>query len=85
MYELVWLSAVKREYDELSPRSRERIDVALDELKADPFAASNVKRLHGHSADYRKRVGDYRILYDVDTEKKVVRLLHIGPRDKAYS
>ena len=35
-------------------------------------------------ADWRLRVGDYRILYDVDKERKEVQILRIWHRGHGY-
>ena len=40
-------------------------------------------RLTG-SAEYRLRVGDYRIIYEFEVEKNVIYLLTVGRRDKIY-
>jgi mRNA interferase RelE/StbE len=43
------------------------------------------KRLSGTLENCRSyRVGDYRILYDVDFTQKKVRILHIGHRSEVY-
>jgi mRNA interferase RelE/StbE len=43
------------------------------------------KRLTGHLEGCRSyRVGDYRILYDVEFEKKSVKILHIDHRSQVY-
>jgi mRNA-degrading endonuclease RelE of RelBE toxin-antitoxin system len=41
---------------------RERITAALDQMAADPFSA-DVRKLGG--ASYRRRVGSYRIFFDL--------------------
>jgi mRNA interferase RelE/StbE len=44
---------------------------------------ANVKKLVGQ-AGYRLRVGDWRVLYDVEAGRLVVRVLKIGPRGGVY-
>ena len=66
---------------ELKPRSRKdlakipkmdaaRIVVALEAMQQD--LAGDVKRLTNHSPEYRLRVGDYRVLFEVDHPNHVV-------------
>ncbi|MDQ7084999.1 MAG: type II toxin-antitoxin system RelE/ParE family toxin [Sulfurovum sp.] len=43
---------------------------------------SNIKKLRNHKPIYRKRIGNYRILFDIEDEVLIVgRVLH---RSKAY-
>jgi mRNA interferase RelE/StbE len=55
----------------------------IAELARDPFGAANVKALVGQPG-YRLRVGDWRVIYDVDSGRVVVRVLRIAPRGGAY-
>lgn len=38
--------------------------------------------LYQFTADYRLRVGNYRVLYDINDEKKIVWILHLRKRDE---
>lgn len=67
------------------PRNvREVVMSKIDGLARDPFGAANVKKLVGQPA-YRLRVGDWRVIYDVDSGRIVVRVLRIGPRGGVYA
>jgi mRNA interferase RelE/StbE len=66
------------------PRNvRELLESKLHALARDPFGAANVKALVGQPG-YRLRVGDWRVIYDVDSGRVVVRVLRIAPRGGAY-
>ncbi|MBI3157620.1 MAG: type II toxin-antitoxin system RelE/ParE family toxin [Burkholderiales bacterium] len=66
------------------PRNvRELIESKIQTLARDPFGAANVKALVGQPG-YRLRVGDWRVIYDVDSGRVVVRVLRIAPRGGAY-
>ena len=55
--------------------------LAINSLKDFPNI-SNIKKLKNHKPIYRKRVGDFRILFDVDADIIYVgRILH---RKEAY-
>lgn len=62
---------------------RERLASKIEELARDPFGAANVKQLVGQPG-YRLRVGDWRVIYDVEQGRWVVRVLRIAPRAGAY-
>jgi mRNA interferase RelE/StbE len=66
------------------PRNvRERVTSGIEALARDPFGAANVKALVGQPG-YRLRVGDWRVIYDVDSGRVVVRVLRIAPRGGVY-
>ncbi len=45
---------------------------------------SGVKKLCGYTSTYRVRVGDYRIVYEVDDSAQEVCLLHVADRKDVY-
>ena len=66
------------------PRNvRELVKSKIEALARDPFGAANVKQLVGEPG-YRLRVGDWRVIYGVDSGRLVVRVLKIGPRGGVY-
>jgi mRNA interferase RelE/StbE len=63
-------------------RRRQRIYAGLLGLARDPFSAQGVKALHG--GGYRLRVGDYRVLYQLDSGRLVVLVVGVGGRREIY-
>jgi mRNA interferase RelE/StbE len=56
----------------------------LGTLAADPSGANNnVKRLKGVDA-FRLRVGDWRVVYQIDRQAIVIVVIRIGPRSSVY-
>jgi len=55
----------------------------IERLKTDPFPRQAIK-LTGTERLYRIRVGDYRIIYEVDTEAKRITIHYIRHRREAY-
>lgn len=53
------------------------------EVAADPTAARNVKKLKGREG-YRLRVGDWRVVYDIEDEVLVLIVIDVGPRGGIY-
>lgn len=61
-------------------RDRERILAAIYKLPH----TGDIKAMRGHEGFYRLRVGDYRIIYTVDHDVLVVRVIEAGNRGDVY-
>ncbi len=56
----------------------------IEELAENPFP-TGVKRIFGREEKlFRIRVGDYRILYEIFPDKKVILIVNIDKRSKVY-
>ena len=65
---------------ELALRIRERLDM----LAQDPYAPhSSVTKLQNRSG-FRLRVGDWRVIYEIEDDKLIILVLKIGPRGEVY-
>ncbi len=61
-----------------------RIVAKIRDLAANPYASNNnVTKLQGRDG-YRLRVGDWRIIYDLDAERLIVMVLEMGSRGGIY-
>jgi mRNA interferase RelE/StbE len=65
----------------LDVANRMRIKVALGELTLDPSKAG--KPLHP-SDFWSLRIGDYRVIYEIDNNQNQVIVLFVGHRKKVY-
>lgn len=67
------------------PRSDQiRVLARIEQLAEDPLTMPNVKRLVAHDATYRLRVGRYRVLFDRDDIIRVIDVIDVLPRGRAY-
>lgn len=63
---------------------RDQVKEALRELK-DPLPGGNKKEVKGsHKTVYRLRVGDFRILYEIDFERSEVLVFNIITAEQAH-
>jgi mRNA interferase RelE/StbE len=67
------------------PRNTARlIRGKIEDLAQDPWAPNNnVKKLVGRPG-YRLRVGDWRVIYDLDDALRILAVERIAPRGGAY-
>ena len=74
--------SASKELERIAKPQRLRIITAIDRLAANPFLGSALKgELRGLR---RLRVGDYRVLYEVQNDAVVVLVLRIAHRRKVY-
>ena len=57
--------------------------MAIDALASDPFPHGH-RKLVGSEAKYRIRVGDYRVVYNVENQELVIFIIRIGHRKDIY-
>ena len=72
----------RKELFDLPKEAIERMAEVLDNLEENPRPPA-CKKLTGREG-YRIRKGDYRILYTIDDEKRLVRIYRIGHRREIY-
>ncbi len=72
-----------RKFRKLAKEIQRRISNAIDALAENPFPPG-VKKLIAEQNVYRVRVGDYRILYQVEVARLVVLVLKVGHRREIY-
>ena len=82
-YTLVPSNRFLKDLKKLPPDLRGKADKALLELKKNPFSGRDLKKLTDVKyGQWRLRIGDYRLLYDIVDDK--IRLRMIRPRKDAY-
>jgi len=73
----------EKDLNRLPPDVFQRVITALCGLKESPRPPGS-KKLSGSPPGWRIRVGDYRIIYDVDDRAKCVRVLRVRHRREVY-
>ena len=67
----------------LPKRERQRVAEQIDILKADP-RPTGCKKLKGREDFYRIRVGNYRVVYQIENEVLLILIVRIGDRKEIY-
>lgn len=84
MFALVYDKQAEKALRHMPTNWGRRIREKMHELAKDPYARqNNATRLQGRKG-YRLRVGDWRILYDIEDDRLIVRVLDVCPRGSAY-
>lgn len=82
-YRVTLTATAVKERERIDPAVRWRIDQALRQLQVDP-RPSGVRKLAGRREDWRLRVGDYRILYEIDDALEMIAVWRIAHRREVY-
>ena len=82
-YAITLADSARKELRSFPSHVVERVFPKLRELATNP-RPSGCKKLHGEQNSWRIRVGDYRIVYSIDDEQKLVDVVHIARRKEVY-
>ena len=83
MYSVEYTRDAAKTLARLPRNTRELIRSKVEAMAAAPTDAQYVKKLVGRPG-YRLRVGDWRVIYDIEAGRLVVRVLEIGARGGIY-
>ena len=81
-WRVVFTRTAEKELAKLSSEVRLRVGRAIRSLEDDPTPAAT-KRLKGRE-EFRLRVGDYRVLYIIEHESRLLKISAIGHRREVY-
>ncbi len=82
-YKIIWKKSALRELYNIRKDAIPRIVVAIESLVKNPFP-SGVKKLSGSERIYRLRVGNYRIIYELEQDVLSIHIIRIRHRKDAY-
>jgi mRNA interferase RelE/StbE len=82
MYEVILERRARKYLEKLSGDILKRIDKVLTQLEINP-RPSGVEKLTGYNL-WRIRIGNHRIIYEIDDKSKKVIIYKIKPRKEAY-
>ena len=84
MYEILFTKQADRALRKMSRNTARLVREKLDQLAQDPYARNpNVTRLQGRPG-YRLRVGDWRVIYELEDDRLVIMVLKVAPRGGVY-
>jgi mRNA interferase RelE/StbE len=79
------LTILRRAQKELAALPRKNYELVRDAIRAlgEAPRPSGCRKLVGRDG-WRVRVGDYRVIYEIDDEERIVTVLHVGHRRNVY-
>ncbi len=83
MYKVAFDKDAEKEFLKLDPKVQKLVSLKILDLQSGNF--SNDKQLKGkHKGKFRKRAGDYRIIYLKESDYLVISLIRIAHRKEVY-
>jgi mRNA interferase RelE/StbE len=82
-YEIIFSKPAAKQFKSLPLPNQEQLKIKIDALATNP-RPSGVVKLSGEANLYRIRVGDYRVIYNIEDKELVVLIIKIGNRRDVY-
>lgn len=82
-YRIDIAAPAQRQLRKLDPQARRRVQAAIELLSEEPRPPA-AKMLANSDGAWRVRVGDYRVIYDIEDDLLVVLVLAAGHRREIY-
>lgn len=82
-YSIEFLPGASRQFAKLPRVAQLRIDLAINRLAAEP-RPSGARLLSGGGAIWRLRIGDYRVLYQIEVDRLIVLVIGLGHRREVH-
>ncbi|MEH2231727.1 MAG: type II toxin-antitoxin system RelE/ParE family toxin [Nostoc sp.] len=82
-YEVKFSRGAKKQFRKLPIDVQQRIQTKINYLAIEP-RPNWVKKLQADDNSYRIRVGDYRVVYEIDDDVLVVTVIKVGHRSEIY-
>ncbi len=82
MYRVLFSRRAQRAFLALPQPQAQRVKAAIERLAQEPRTQGTIKLANAPVAEYRYRVGDFRILFDIDDGQKIIEILDIRKRDE---
>lgn len=81
--EIRWRSSTKKDLRSLPPLEVARIIAAVEKLAEEPLPHGSQK-LTGSEHTHRIRIGDYRVIYEILHDAKIVEVQRVRHRKDVY-
>ena len=81
--QVVLSPAAEKDLRALDMDARRRVLTTIEGLRVVPLRG-DIKKLKGREDQWRLRVGDWRVIFDIDDTGSVIYIVRILPRKEAY-
>jgi mRNA interferase RelE/StbE len=82
-YEIIITKTIQKQLDNLPNNIQERVYEKIAQLAEEP-RPDGVVKLKGYDNEYRIRIGDYRLVYEIRDDQLIVLLVQCKHRRDVY-
>lgn len=82
-YAIIVTKSIQKDLDNLPNEIKDRVYAKISQLSDNP-RPDGVTKLKGYENEYRVRIGDYRVRYEILDKNKTVLLLQCKHRREVY-
>ena len=82
-YSIIVTKSIQKDLDNLPNEIKDRVYAKISQLSDNP-RPDGVTKLKGYENEYRVRIGDYRVRYEIFDVNKTVLLLQCKHRREVY-
>jgi len=83
MFKIEWTKRAVKQLSKIQPQNQRRaIGRSVEALQTDPINHVNVKALTNHDQGYRLRVGNYRVLFNIQQSLEIIKIEKVVKRDE---
>jgi len=82
VYKIFYSRRAAKSFKKIPKEYQVRIKDKIEELSKNPHVSGTIKLVDYPAAKFRHRVGNYRILFDVEEASKILEILDIRKRDE---
>jgi mRNA interferase RelE/StbE len=83
MYEILLEKQAEKDLKNLPTQTFNRVIPAIKDLSVNPRPSGCLK-VKNSLQDYRIRVGDYRIIYEIDDKNQILKVMRVRHRRESY-
>lgn len=83
MYQILLERSAEQDLKKLQAADFQRIIAVIRGLAANP-RPTGCRKIVGSKSDWRIRIGNYRVLYEIEDEAQLVRVMRVRHRREVY-
>lgn len=86
MYKILYSQRSVKFIKKLDSKRREKVKIRMEQVAKDPFAHdSNLTKIHDMDHGYRLRIGDIRLVYEINSGEKQIIVWKTDWRGSVYA
>ncbi|MBD2604384.1 type II toxin-antitoxin system RelE/ParE family toxin [Scytonema hofmannii FACHB-248] len=82
-YSVEFSKGARKQFIKLPIDVKKRIQIKINDLAIEP-RPNGIKKLQGDDNSYRIRVGEYRVVYEIEDDVLIVTIIKVKHRSEVY-